>query len=289
MTELQFSLPRNFIGRFSSDKDIEIGQKELLLLEAYVPGIEFVSGSQRFDVTVWHKEDNDQKMVFDGCNITLYGEWNRELSPDVYHLISGVARQHYLRNNLFPVHAACIGLDDLVLITGHSGSGKTIVSLDLLQKASQKMYSGNKTVVDLAENGTLKAIAGTKTMTLRTSDLKRQVRGIEYGDRTAFRLDDTQYAEAGKISSIFLVRLNDGVQDWRELSSTSALHTLYPYFLDTVNADVVIGKDLFDGSTPPETKEYLVRGLGEVLQNVPVYSATGSLSFIVDRIMGMTK
>lgn len=288
MTELQFSLPRNFIGRFSSDKDIEIGQKELLL-EAYVPGIEFVSGSPRFDVTIEHKEADQKRMVVERNGVTLYGRWDGKLSPDVYHLLWGVARQHYLQNNLFPVHAACVGLDDLVLIAGHSGSGKTTVSLELLEKVGMKMYSGNKTVVDLAENGTLKAIAGTKTMTLRTSNLKRQVRGIEYGDRTAFRLDDPQYAEAGKISSIFLVRLNDGVQDWRELSSTSALHTLYPYFLDTVNADVVIGKDLFDGSTPPETKEYLVRGLGEVLRNAPVYSATGSLSFIVDRIMGMTK
>ena len=44
MTELQFSLPRNFRGRFVSDENIEIGQKELSLLEAYVPGIKIGSG-----------------------------------------------------------------------------------------------------------------------------------------------------------------------------------------------------------------------------------------------------
>jgi len=290
MTELQFSLPRNFFGRFGSDEDIEIGQKELLLLEAYVPGIEFVSGSPRFDVTVCHKRADDQKMVVDGGgNITLYGQWNRKLSPDVYHLISGVARQHYLRNNLFPVHGACVGLDDLVLIAGHSGSGKTTISLELLEKAGMKMYSGNKTVVDLTEDGTLKTVAGTKVVTARTDDLKHQVKGVQYGDRTAFRLNNDQYAQAGNIGSVVLVRLNDGVQDWRELQPTSALHTLYPYFLDTVNADIVIGKDVFNGSVSQETKKYLAGRLGKAVERVPVYSAAGSLSFIVEKIAGMKK
>src|SRR3989338_3202582 len=290
MTELQFSLPKNFRGRFVSDEHIEIGEKELLLLEAYVPGIEFISGSPRFDVTICYKRADDQKMVVDGGgHIILYGQWVGKLSSDVYHLISGVARQHYLRNNLFPVHAACVGLEDLFLIAGHSGSGKTTVSLGLLEKEGMKMYSGNKTVVALNDDGTLQTIAGTRSMTARTPDLKQSVKGVQYGDRTAFKLNGSQYAQAGNICSVVLVRLNDGVQDWREISPTSALHTLYPFFLDAVNADVVVGNDVFDGSVAQETREYLVGRLGSVLQHVPVYSATGSLSFIVDKIAEMKK
>jgi hypothetical protein len=288
MTELQFSLPKNFTGRFVSDGNIEISQKELLLLEAYVPGIEIVSGSPRFDARIEHKESDEQRMVVEGNDITLYGSWDGKLSSDVYHLISGVARQHYLKNNLFPVHAACVGLDDLVLIAGHSGNGKTTVSLELLEKAGMKMYSGNKTVVDLARENP-EAVAGTRTMTARTADLKQDVQGVQYGDRTAFKLDDAQYAEAGDIGSVVLVRLNDGVQDWRELSPTSALHRLYPYFLDSVNADVVVGSDVFDGSASQQTKEYLAERLDSALQQVPVYSATGSLPFIVENIAGMKK
>jgi len=83
--------------------------------------------------------------------------------------------------------------------------------------------------------------------------------------------------------------LNDGVQDWRELQPTSALHTLYPYFLDTVNADIVIGKDVFNGSVSQETKKYLAGRLGKAVERVPVYSAAGSLSFIVEKIAGMKK
>ncbi len=289
MSELQFSLPRDFTGRFISDENIELGQAELLLLEAYVPGIEFISGSPRFDATVRHKESDEQRMVVAGNDITLYGQWDERVSPDLYHLLSRVARQHYLRNNLFPIHAACVGLDDLILIVGHSGSGKTTISLKLLESAGMKMYSGNKTIVDLMEDGHMGAVAGTRSMTARNNSLKQQVQGVRYGDRTAFKLADHQYTPAGNIGSIVLVRLNDAVQEWEKLQPTSALHTLYPYFLDTVNADVVVGKNVFTDSTSPATKEYLAGRLGIALHQVPVYCATGSLSFIVDKITGLKK
>src|SRR3989338_3133033 len=146
-TELQFALPGRFTGRFVSDQNIEIGPEERLLLEAYVPGIQFISNSQAFDTTVCYVESDDYKITVGGNNVTLYDDWNGTFSFDAYHLLSGIARRHYLKNNLFPTHAACVGFnDDLILIVGHSGSCKTTVSMRLIEEAGMKLYSGNKTV-----------------------------------------------------------------------------------------------------------------------------------------------
>ena len=288
MTELQFSLPVNFVGCFVTDENIEIGAQERLLFEAYVPGIEFVSDYSRFDVTIEHKESDRQRMIVKENSITIYDQWNGKLSYDVYHLLSGIARQHYLKYNLFSVHAACIDLDNLVLIAGHSRSGKTAISLELLIKAGIKIYSGNKTVVNLAGKRP-KAVAGTKIMTSKIKDLRDEFQGVQYGDRVAFRLNDFQYAESGSIGAVVLVHLNDGEEEWKKLTPMNALHNLYPYFLDTVNADVVIGNDVFDGSISIDSKEYLVDRLGQILQQTQVYSAIGSLQFICENIERMKK
>jgi hypothetical protein len=71
-----------------------------LLLVAYVPGIEFISGSERFVVTVNYRPSESKRMITSRDQIELYGQWSGQFSPDMYHLVYGIARQHYLRNNL---------------------------------------------------------------------------------------------------------------------------------------------------------------------------------------------
>lgn len=286
MNETMFKLPRNFYGRLITDEDVRIGEKEHLLLEAYVPGIQFISNSPRFDTTICYKRDKSEKMVVKGDQVTIYGQCQEELPLDIYHLISAIARKHYISKKLFPVHAACLGMDRLILLAGHTNSGKTTVSLNLIKKYGMKIFSGNKTVIDLSGENPL-AVVGTKTITIDKKYATKYTEGFEYGERVAFKLNEQNYTKGGVLSNIVVVRLNDGVSDWRRLSESSALHTLYPYFLDAANADVAIGNNIFDGEMDLHLKEYLLRRLSKALEEISVYSATGSLSFISEKIGGL--
>ena len=141
-------------------------------------------------------------------------------------------------------------------------------------------------MIDLSGENPL-AVVGTKTITIDKKYSTKYTEGFEYGDRVAFKLNEQNYTKGGVLSNIVLVRLNDGVSDWRRLSESSALHTLYPYFLDAANADVAIGKNIFNGEIDLHIKEYLLRRLRNALEEIPVYSATGSLSFISEKIGGL--
>ena len=82
MIEIQFILPRGSIGRIITDEDIEIGQKEHILLEAYVPGIEIIFNSSKFETTIFYKKSSSEKMIVKRNEITIYGQWENELSPE---------------------------------------------------------------------------------------------------------------------------------------------------------------------------------------------------------------
>ncbi len=294
MTEFHFSLPRNFNGLFVSDTNIEIGADERLLLEAYVPGIELVKDAQRYDMIIAHHESDEERLRVQGSNLVVQGRWDGKLPLDLYHLLYGVARQHYLKHNLFPAHAACVGEKNLTLLVGHSGCGKSAV-VGRLADWGVRMFSGNKTVVSFGKNKSLRAVAGTKTMTQRTEDLGLLVHeilrygGVSYGSRIAYRLSEEMYAPAGMISSIVILGMGDARYWYERLEPRSALHSLYPYFLDTVNADVLIGNDIFHGEASRKAKEHLARGLAGMVDRVPVFSAVGSISFLTQIVYDLQK
>lgn len=283
MKSFKYTLPQGFVGEVRSNQEFEFSKKEEFLLGAYVPGIQLTDSSQEPQSQIIHNEQPATSVKVSENLVEINGPWSGKLSPDVYHALGGIARNHYLAQNQFPVHAASVGLDDLVLLVGHSGSGKTSVSLELADTYGWKFASGNKTVVDF--DGEMNVVAGTKTMTGRVADLRTYDNEVVYGDRKAFQLGDEQYVESGKVGSIVLVRLSDGREEWSELEGISELHTLYPYFLDTVNADVIVGSQaVLDGTPSLDTRNHLVRRLSESLADVPVYKATGSIDYIAKRI-----
>ena len=196
---------------------------------------------------------------------------------DLPHFLYGMARLALLKNGLFSVHAACVGNDHgKVLIVGHSGDGKTTVALKLIREFGYRLRAGNKTVVRF-EGGTLLAIAGTTTVTEVTPQGRR-----------LFRLDDGQYETRDDlpIRAIVKVKLNDGADSTARLAPLSALHTLYPFFLDAVNADVVVsdGGRVLSGNPPDGVRERLAKDLLEVLGTVPAHAITGSLHYLIDTL-----
>jgi len=200
-------------------------------------------------------------------------------SADVPHYLYGLVRLDLLKKELFPVHAACVGRDGrYALLVGHSGDGKTSVAMTLVEKSGWKMFSGNKTVVDLSGQGGIEAVGGTRVVTARRAD----------DGRSAVRLEPDRYESSPRvvIAAVFRIRLSDGFERTARLSELSALHALYPFFLDAVNADVVLdgGNRVLSGEPPVGTREKLARGLAAALSRIPAYEVTGSAAFVASKI-----
>jgi hypothetical protein len=292
--DLYFTLVGGLTGRVASSS-ASFGDRERMLFQAYVPGIEFCDPQPSCDVSIQHVESDKKDIVRDRSrdrdNIALYDQWNGQVSMDIFHLTYAAAREYYLENGNFTVHAACVGLDDLVLLAGPSGSGKSTVAQNLIERGRAKLFSGNKTVVYYNDDATLSAVAGTKTMTIPTAFYKQKLPAgntVNYGDRTAYQLNKNDYASPGKIGAVYIVRLNDGVEDFQRVSQMSAVHALYPSFLDATNADVIVGGDMvYDSPNTPFMqliKSFLAQQLARATRNLPVYKVTGSLPFVVETI-----
>ena len=127
-------------------------------------------------------------------------------------------------------------------------------------------------------------MAGTKTITTLREDIARhpwlESENINYGDRMAFKLKIKAVVPLS-IDVIVLVRLNDGVSENIKVSEVSALHKLYPFFMDAVNADTIICGKVLVGISSLETQQFLVDNLVKVLKDIPVYSISGSMDFII--------
>jgi len=82
-----------------------------------------------------------------------------------------------------------------------------------------------------------------------------------------------------------MVRLNDYDQVFERLAEESALHRLYPFFLDVMGADVLLADDLLDGTVSKKARERLVCKLRSALRTIPVYQAAGSLECITTNII----
>lgn len=285
-----------------------------VLLAAYLPGVELIDLTDKRAeelVTISLRQSSKAKLsVSRNANTyTLFAESTSEAAlMDLIFLTYGVARQKWLKQGIYCVHAAC--LEDtqqrLSLVVGHSGVGKTAVTLSSLGRG-HKVFSGNRTLVKFAgaENGagsdtvvTIVAIAGTRTITTKAEDLARhlpnalledgqkdqQDEQVAYQGRSAFTLSPRFYADPTPqvVTAITLPRLNDGAEKAKQLSALSALHKLYPYFLDAVNADIVLagGRIVFSGAPPSGVGRRLANELSLALTHLPVWELEGSLPFI---------
>jgi hypothetical protein len=70
------------------------------------------------------------------------------------------------------------------------------------------------------------------------------------------------------------------------LSPLSALHTLYPYFLDAVNADVIVnGRQVFSGAALEGAAGHLAEHLGAALEQLPVRKISGSTPYMRGKVI----
>jgi len=282
-----FSLAGGVGALLTSTTPLTLDAAQRQHLAAHLPGIQPLSASpQNVGVHIEHIESDTPGLQQQGGHIRLHDKWDGQISPDFAHLFFGAARSAWLDKNMYPVHAGCVGNDEdgYVLLVGHSGVGKTSATLQSALGSGLHIFSGDKTLVTIENNGDMQAIGGTKALTIRTEDRNRWPNipkdGETNGGRYTFNLKPEQYAAtpAVKIKAIVLLNLNDGTTKCKKLTPLSALHTLYPFFLDTERADIVAagGKVIFDGAPSQAVKKQLVDRLGTSLENVPTFAITGS-------------
>ncbi|MBY0358494.1 MAG: hypothetical protein K2W82_10880 [Candidatus Obscuribacterales bacterium] len=265
-----------------------------LLAGAYLPGVSFPAGTVRGSpvLNVAFREAEPYGIEQGRYSVVVNHKWHGDGSLlDLIHLLHSAARLVWLKDGLYPVHSACVGdpeKNSYVLVVGHSGSGKTSTALELANRGL-KIFSANKTLVQVSPAGTMIGMGGTRTITTNAHDVERHgeaaADNVAYKHRSAFLLDNSKYAPEGRFAAIHkiaLVRLNDGAKNCSTLETESALHRLYPFFLDTVNADTILcgGSAVFTGELPALCQPNLIHNLKCALANIPVLSVTGSMDFV---------
>lgn len=270
--------------------------EQLFLLGAHLPEIKLVTANLvKPVIKIRHIESEQTQLQQQGSDVVFHAPWKGKLSSDFVHLFLGAARLAALERETFTVHAACVGG---ILLVGHPGVGKSSITLHTALNKNLKVYSGDKTLIKINSQGQMVAVGGTKVMTIRKNDVKRwpeleSYQGVHSADRFSFTLKPEQQEKRKEvlIKAIMLVNLNDGSTKSETLGSLSALHTLYPYFIDTERADVILeaGKAVFSGNLKTELKARLLTLLGLGLKSIPTLQVSGSLESIVDKVTSLSQ
>lgn len=283
----------NYLIRLNFPKGFLNLDESKYLSGAYLPGVKIVdSPSNNPDFTVNLVESNSKNLIEAPDSLTLYDSWSGRSTLDQWHLLYSLFRKSYLQSITCPVHASCVGLEKMVLLVGHTGVGKTTITLRLLNDLGWKIFSGNKTVVDPEK---MTALAGTKTISIRQSDIikypKLQNDAVNYSNLTALFLDQSHYDQRLEVplSAICIVRIDDGNDQSVELTYPGNLHALYSYFLDSVYADTVLcdGQAVYSGEVSREVKENVSKKLSQSLRSIKVFNLRGSVKYLTEQISAL--
>lgn len=294
MQDLYFSINNDFTIALKSDSSFTVGHEDLMLLQGHVPGIALLEREPATtDFVVEHIESVEKKVMEAGSTLTIYDTWSDSFFGSIIHVLYGVARRLYLARDQYPVHGACLSFGEKnVLVVGHSGAGKTSVTLELLRDPAVKLFSGNKTVVTF-QSSTLTGIAGTPTTTVKKEDFGlfgeiETEQMFEHWGRQTFLLPPHRYQTKHPlpINAIVIIRPSTFVEDTTQVSYPSTVHALYPYCMDLMNADTVMAEyqSVISGETSIEHKNALITHLGKIADSVPTYVMTGTHRYVAESI-----
>ena len=261
----------------SSNLDEEIENLKIKA-GAYLPAVIFEEiGSIEPNFTVQFFENQSRSFEQSERKVVIKDIWKGKISLDLWHMLYSVIRKEMISKGLYPVHAACAGKEKQVLLVGHTGAGKTTIMMKLIKDLGWKIFSGNKTVVDLRDG--VSGVGATKTISIRESA------GNKY---SALQLDDQHFDErlVVPIAAICIVKLDPSADRTVENGYPEYIHSLYPYFVDSVYADTIMsdGKGIYDGTVELKYRLELIENLKKQLQNIKVFSMAGSLSYLTNEL-----
>jgi uncharacterized protein (TIGR00661 family) len=285
----------NLTIEFESDINFNWSEKDTIEFGAHIPELAVCSNNQNViaDFKIKHHFINSNTIELKHSNnqLDIFSNWQQQFPADFLHLLYGICRKLWLAKNIYPVHGALVSdsTNNYKLLVGTPGSGKTSTAL-ALAKQGYNIVSGDKTLVTIDTQGKMRAISGTKTITIRQQD-KHKLNFINYNKiyKSNERISLTMNIEDNKdaiINSIFLINLNDGSNYSGEVGKPSALHTLYPFFMDKQREDILIGEDqdILDGNIATIDKQQLAKKLKQSLLTIPVTKITGSINKLTNII-----
>lgn len=275
--------------------NVSFGERESLLLQAYVPGIRIVKKMPKSNlndkkISIDYFKSDNIKIDSKKETIRIYDNWSKEIPVYFFHLIYSISHYALLKKGYYTVHSACVGTgNQWSLLLGHTGVGKTTVMLNLLRNYKFKMFSSNKTLIKFQKDFCLEAIAGTTTITCKdniSNKLKKITKKkVNFVNRIAYKLPNeySTLKNKVKISRLYFVKLNPAVEECVRLSNFESMVALYPLLFDYINSDIILfnGEDLYNGtSITTREKKKMLSSLKKSLISLAVYNLNGSLDFI---------
>lgn len=224
--------------------------------------------------------------------IIVKGVWSNSFKSDFPHLIYSILRQRWINKDFYPVHSICINTSSTdiataiahnssCLLIGHSGSGKTTLAINALKKDLQ-VTSFNKSVVSISD--TMKLHVGTEIISEKNSNLTSP----KFNSTSSI---DVKYKTSSidVINKLYFFAIEGCELKVIPVNATSALHQLYPFFLDVVKEDVILTNNLiFEGRIESIAKLKLVNSLKSWLQfhtlEVLIGTPDDVLNYVKDNI-----
>lgn len=278
---------------FRVEWNFVFSKRDEFLIDAHVPGVilsKTIKVSHTRLAIIELRSSTQQMMTIKKHKIQIFDYFQEEIPLYIFHVFYSIFHMNWLNNGIYSLHAACVTREGLnVLLMGHSGVGKTTISLDLVSTFHFKLAYSDRTLIKIKKDGSLMTVGGTKVVTYRKQNKnissKLLQSGITYVDRSVERIipEHSVALKCDMIDAIVLVHLDASNQEIKKLEFFEALVSLYPFFFDLMNADALIfdGKDYFDGTkVDPLVKQHVLNGLRKTIKKIPIITLSGSLSHI---------
>ena len=240
-------------------------------LKVHVPEIKETEKTKEIDLYISFMKNNTYGVTINKKSIFICGDWNSTVKNDFPHIVYGILRNYWIENEMYPVHSICFKNS---LIIGHSGTGKTTLAKNVLNKGID-IFSFDKTIVSF-ENDKLKAKLGTDIISSRKNENERTL--------TTYIKNESEI----NINQIYVFAIKKKELKVIEIDNNLVSHQLYPYFLDVTKIDVLFdnGKGIFNGTTSIESKLKLFASLNNwVNKNKSVKFISGEYEDIINYIV----
>lgn len=270
-------IPHIFIQGYSVEEEVVVRKADIELIH-YT--------SDRSEIYV---NFNKNKYV-------VYDNWEDNIPTYVLSFLQLCFNSLLLNDSIYTLHGSSVqGKKNDFVFTGKAGAGKTSVMLELVKNKGYKFISNNKVSLQICEDNAY-IVSGTKGITIRDTDNFENYKNLVlnnfqkvYANRTAFIFNNSNSANLGLKNpiTIFSLKINTGVKEFKQLTYEEAMIYLYPIFIESVDREVVLFN--FKQTVPLPYEEYLVKekaleDLKLALKKIKVYHLSGSMEFILDNV-----
>lgn len=282
--------------KFRTDRKPALTERDFFLIDAHLPGVtvsEMGNKRKLCIMTVNFFYSSNHSIKKNGNVLEVYDQQKSEIPAYMFHLLHSIFNKHWRKSNIYSIHSACVYRNGhTMLLMGHSGFGKTTVSLNLLKQYDFKLICSDRLLLKIKNDGSVLILGGTKVVSYKQrTNIPLDIlnNGTNYVDREVRPIMPeyifNKYPK--KIDSIVMMRLSDFSAGIAKIDPFEALLPIYSFFLDYWNNDVLIfnGLEMYDGiNNAPIAKRKLLSKLRKLISKTLVVSISGSLQHIIHEL-----